>query len=771
MARGTPVPSPRIGVGTPVPSLRLQAGPSNLIAPLGSLSLMAGPLVAPNPLVGPVLTLSGPSLPAVEVPVPAAQALPGPTTPREDLTRLEGALQEGDAALPEFFDKTKAQKDGRADIDDESRGASQAGPRETEATNAGDVRQEYGEFLKQLGFREYSSQIGAILKKGTLAKTQKEVLTFNQNRYEVVDSARDLTADVMSGLAEQGFSPEAMERGAELAARLLALQPLDPPASLPPEIAKAGQEKIIAWLSAATVQRVSQQLPSVVSDVVVSMTSPVDLKKYLADYGDSRPDTPETKAFLARVVRAKSQVERMLLTMYTDGELGQTRFAGRALAASLVRHARREGHPELEDLLEKKVKARGLHLENFVGDTLILKDAARPGETLRWKLETGDILGERSLGREAAEITFAVRPSWRQWLSAARQGLTGSFFALWANPKERPKLESGGGWRNRLALTRSFFKKWAAGLGVMRRGYSHVGMASVEEADGVKMLWALDNYPNSGEGGIRKMGVLEQFALNGPYMRFGYARLDAGRTWEAFQKRASQGHNAVAYESDGGSWKSFLSADEHSKLKSIPRSQAQKLVDELNARAAAVMESMMTTLGVAFAYGFSNELWKAYCSATLVLAHRIGGGFEIQASEDRWHPIVMLMKKLGLGDAKNQETGGRIIWPGSFFVDPKVGKHETATHPAFNEVGRLPDPYAMPAYVELDRDVTRRLAALLQHSDEGSIDPDEETVFQAVSTRLDARVEKTRRSKSGGRRSGGEPSTGYSAGLEALLEE
>ncbi len=104
---------------------------------------------------------------------------------------------------------------------------------------------------------------------------------------------------------------------------------------------------------------------------------------------------------------------------------------------------------------------------------------------------------------------------------------------------------------------------------------------------------------------------------------------------------------------------------------------------------------------------------------------------------------------------------------GTFVADPKIERHVNVRFPAFTEVGRLPDATTMPAYVELDRGLTRKLATLLSLSDEGSIEPDPDVISAAVRAHLDSRAQK-RRSKSG-LRSGASQNSGYSAGLDALL--
>lgn len=632
------------------------------------------------------------------------------------------------------------------------------------------VAAEYDQFLRKLGFRDYPAMIEANLQTPGLSELQRNVLHLNQRRYRVFNAARGLAAEMMSGLAEQGYSESAMETAAELGARLLALQPLSPPSALPVDVAKKDRNGVVEWLGAVTTQKMNQQLLQLVSDALKTAYAPGDLDRNIEAVHAGGEAREQARDFLARAGRIGGYSRQLLTTAYTDGEIGQTRYAGRAFAASLARFSRRENRPEVEALLKKKAAERGLRIENFVGDTLSVHDASAPGEAQRLRVETGDFLGERSGGLEAAQITFAVRPPPRLWFKAWRRGLLGGFAALLVNPKLPPKDAASRSLGQRLRFGVWKIRTWLAERAAMRKGFSHVGMAFVEAADGVAMAWALDNYPNAGEGGVRKIGITEQFAQNGPYLRLGSARFDAQRLWRAFQDQAARfGYRTSAYKAEDGAWPSLISREDFDRLTRIPSGEAPRLAEELTQNAASVIEQMMTRLGVGFAYGFSNELWRAYCSATLVLAYRLGGQFEIQSRFDHWHPLVVVMKRLGIGDAKNQKTQDRIIWPGSLFIDPKIASLKVVNYPPFAGVGRVADPFSLPGYVEMDPVLTAKVASLMHGVAPGSLTMDPDAIAQAIRTHLDNRSSKNR-SKSG-IRSGANASSGYSAGLEELLGE
>ncbi|MBI5211645.1 MAG: hypothetical protein HY927_16875 [Elusimicrobia bacterium] len=718
-------------------------------------------LLLPSP--APIGTPAAASLPVPAAPDTPAAALPasqaaadlaqggqvGAGASRSPLAgdglRLAATAERLEAALPGLFDGSRP--DGETDP----------------------VRADYARFLGEVGFRDYPAIINANLRRSGLTDTQRKVLEFNARRYRSITAARDLAALVMAGLAEQGYAPEALGTATELAARLLTLQPLDPPSSLPPEVARRDKDGIREWLVAVTVQRLSGQLVQVVSDAAKASIPPALLKAGTDALGRGEMDAPAAREVAARVGVIKDLVEQLLITAYTDAETGQTRYAGRAMAASLVRFSRANGRPEVEDDLRRMTEERGAFLENFIGDTLVLPDRSSSMGFKRIKVRTGDFLGERSGGREAAEITFGVRPPRSLWWKAFRQKLLGHPLGLWANPTSGLDLKPGQPVRNRLKQLLHAFKGWLAGRRFLLNGYSHVGMASLEESDGVVMAWALDNYPNAGEGGIRKIGIAEQFAQHGPFLKLGVSRLDADKVWDSFHAQAAaRGYMPEVYKSGADPWPSLLSREEYDRLLGIPRSESGLLLAELSRRAAGAIEAMMARLGVGFAYGFVNEVWRAYCSSTMMLGLRMGGQFEVQDAFDHWHPLVRLMKRLGLPGAKDQKTDGRIIWPGSLFIDPKVARHEAADYPAYREAGRVSDPYTMPAYVEMDPSLTRDLLALARLSGR-DIAPDKDIITAAILLHLDDRARKSR--AKAGYASGAATPTGYSAGLDRLLRE
>ena len=205
------------------------------------------------------------------------------------------------------------------------------------------------------------------------------------------------------------------------------------------------------------------------------------------------------------------------------------------------------------------------------------------------------------------------------------------------------------------------------------------------------LAWALDNYPNAGEGGIRKIGITESSPSTGRSSSSG-GPPDAEKVWDAFHTQAAKtGYRDDVYKSGNDPRPSLITPEDHKALLAIPRSDAARLLAELSRRAAGAIEELMTRLASGFAYGFVNEIWRAYW-----FDHdaRLSHGRPVRDPGRRDHsPPGPLMKKLGLPGAKDQNTDGRIIWPGSIFIDPKVASHQVADYTDYREVGKVTNPH------------------------------------------------------------------------------
>lgn len=580
------------------------------------------------------------------------------------------------------------------------------------------ARRDYLEFLGRLGFEPSVARFDEALAQEGLTESRRGVLLEGRSRARPADAAVELAAGIMGGLAERGWAEDALRGAADLAAELLALRPLAPPEALPAALRREPEHEVLSWLAGRTAERIGRQLGP--------------LARAAARLGAAGAEGP---------------LRDILVAMYSDPEIGGNRLAGRALAASLLRHARRHGRPELEEALERAVLRRGLRLSDFVGDRVELRD--RRGADRRLSLKDGDILGIRRRSRDASEITAGARPPRALSGKAARERLLGPVPAIWIDPEEAaPRQVAGQPARNLLRRLWHGLRRWLGSRSVFLRGYSHVGMVSLKEADGVALAWVLHTSVDSGNGGIRKEGVIGEFVKPGSDVRLGFARLDAEATRRDFLRQAREaGFSETPARADDGAWASGIGREGYEALRLLAETDAEAFLKELNRRALEQVGRLLLS-GTAYDFGWLNRLWAAHCSSLMVLAYKLGAQFELQWRPDRWHGAALLLKRLGWANARDLRTDLRIVWPGSLFVDPKVGRHEYM---------ELPVQAPSPEWADSAR------------WDEDASPAGRKDVLEALRRHLPARRDKI--TGASGWRSGVNPATGYFAALERLFLE
>src|SRR5438105_4025119 len=142
-----------------------------------------------------------------------------------------------------------------------------------------------------------------------------------------------------------------------------------------------------------------------------------------------------------------------------------------------------------------------------------------------------------------------------------RQGLLGNPIGIWMKPAgNKPAQLPGQPLRNAARRWMHALRSKLAFQPWLLSGYGHVALASVQEADGVKMTWVWESEVDSGQGGVRKVGLADEFLKRGDHARFGSATWDAGRTWSEFQRQArGRGYQERAHEAKGGALPSGIS--------------------------------------------------------------------------------------------------------------------------------------------------------------------------------------------------------------------
>lgn len=540
-----------------------------------------------------------------------------------------------------------------------------------------EIAARYDLFLRNLGFEDWSARADEALKSNRdLTAFQREVLKFNRARYSVINDARALAVQMIEAIDNNSGNRELRERVAKFAARMLNLRPIQGPRRLDPAIENMpkGDEKDEAkfkWLSSHIAETMRGHIEAVTADIVWTLAGPKKAREGIAKILESRELTPEGQALKAQIQSIQAIAARIVKYVYLE-EMGQTRFAGRALAASLLKYSKEKRSKALWTDYEQNVRSLGLDVRNFVGNELHIQD--EKGKSHKIVIEDGDSLLERSKGREAAEITFGVWPgNAAGMMLALSQGLLGAPWDLKVAEMKNENPKKLSHWIKGELNEMNFFQN----------GFSHVGIARVYEdpETGISMAWARDSYPNAENGGIRLVGILEQFAMHGPYMRFGMARLDPFKMWDLAQKQRSEfGFRESILKSypmeknEEDLWRPDMKADaielktrltpaEFEALHSVSRKDAKRWWSDILERVQAEIDRMMVEEGMGFAYGFRNGYPTVYCSQMVWLAFFRVAGIDIQAVPDKWNPMVHLNARMNPKSVEGMDLKARIIGP------------------------------------------------------------------------------------------------------------
>jgi len=572
-------------------------------------------------------------------------------------------------------------------------------------------RQKVGHFLERLGFRNYSAGAASRLENPDLTDGQRKVFALSRERYRVFDAAREIAGTVMESLERQGYSDEAWAQASDLVATLTELRPMEPPSRLPLPVQKGSLREKREWLSELTARRIAYQTERVTADIVAAV--------YSEKEWNARRNSPileRRRALRDEVRKIRNNVESALVSLYTDVENGGGRFVGRALAAAMVRRARLDDRHEREIVLATALEARGFHLTDMVGDSFTLKD--RRGRSHDFTLKTGDVVGTRGRSRRSSEIAYGARPHWSRWWRGWREGIFGNLVGVFLKPLEKhaiqiPEQTVRNWFRKKLHRLRKDVANWP----IFLKSYSHVGIADVREADGIRMAWVWENEIDSGDGGIRIVSFWDQFLIKDYHARFGYSRLDPEKTLTAFKAQAEQGFQKYPAGASDGSWRSAMTPAEHARWAAAPDEEAEAFTESLHRRAVTTIEGLMMAFGLGYGWGMANTIFATVCSSTIFLGYKLGAQFEIQTNPDMWHPLTVFFAKLGLPQAASQNLAARVYWPASFFVDNKVGEHFKVDLPG-RDGGKIADDWqTVPDTQESDTQRMHQTRSLLAGDD------------------------------------------------------
>jgi hypothetical protein len=291
-------------------------------------------------------------------------------------------------------------------------------------------------------------------------------------------------------------------------------------------------------------------------------------------------------------------------------------------------------------------------------------------------------------------------------LDAIRLRLRGHWISLVLEPGDTANTESPS------TLTR--IRRVLGSTPFATRGYSHVGMANVlkDPATGISTIWALDNYPHDNGkagGGIRVVGVAEQFAQPGPFVRLGVKNFDPKAVlrqaqrqkykeniWETYDVRpegfGEDRRPLPNAEKTNSAWKTMVTKKEFEKIRKIPARNAKSWFENTMRKVTDHLSGdMLTRQGIGFPDSYCNIMGWAFCSQTVHMAIAQATGMEIQPVPDRWDILVRVLDlfhssataPLGVSDPRT-----RTIAPGGLVWGTPEGRFTQVTYPNMDPLDR-----------------------------------------------------------------------------------
>ncbi|MBN8554586.1 MAG: hypothetical protein J0L93_04000 [Deltaproteobacteria bacterium] len=536
-----------------------------------------------------------------------------------------------------------------------------------QSRNPEEVRAEYDQFLRRLGYEDYSAQIRGLLDSGKVtSEKQRKSLEYNQKRYEIINHSRELAVRLMIAL-EKIKDPKKRDlfigRALELTARCIDLQPGNPEKEIPTEIknlpAKQREAALKEHISHFIASKILQQTTEVTSNFIETLNGASSVESLAETLAKNQSWNPELETTAKEFWEIHKLVQEVVSFMWLDSTMGQTSFLGRALALSLRRYEFFHKDSKITLPLQKKLELRDLDLGNFVGTTLSIPDEF--GRRQLFNVRTGDRVFERTRELEAAQITNGAIPHWGRVWFAAQRGLIGTFSAMFWPSGEMAAAKLSPGQMLRLKASSTHYGSY---------GVSHIGTAWVPEdpETGIKTTWALDIYP----GGIRQVGIMDAFALPGIFMKIAFARDNPEKLWDLahaqIEARKDHFSGRFAYEKDGywevlwnsdvkllqdgGSsllvkWPVMISREEFVKLHSIPRERAKEWYSQVMTRLTDhIRHFYLTQNGTEFSYGFSDKAGELYCASTYCVGMMQSSGVDPQLKKDQYNPVILTLAKV-----------------------------------------------------------------------------------------------------------------------------
>lgn len=457
-----------------------------------------------------------------------------------------------------------------------------------------DREKDIRDFLaNEMGFDYYVDKAKARLESGDYKNELNRItLEGNVRRYTMVDDARELAAHIVSRAIPNLKDAEFRERYAHFVADMLNIKPEAAVKEVPmvvrshPDLIKRA-ESIEKYFEKAERFRGRMQLERLVSDYLYTFYGEKYLNDHLSPESETKQRSAKQRANYERNKTAiNADIAKMtnlfgdyLFRVHLDPHIGDTQWAGRAVAVATARHARLNGDPDLEKICAKEVRRRGQHWKNFTSDTLKMRDSAGKLQSIR--VATGDYAYGRGTAAESAVITSAAVP--KDLKAAKKERLTGNI-AGFIIPVSEKAMTDGLSPIERLRYT-------VSSIDTGNPGFSHVGTFDVRRAKdkrlkGLASTWVRDNYPHANDAeqlaGVRISGV-ENFGNENHYGFLGVARLDMDKlhqfamayaeslkdkewndlAWRAYKPKVDENGKVIPdAEPERGDWKIIPTKDE-----------------------------------------------------------------------------------------------------------------------------------------------------------------------------------------------------------------
>lgn len=522
---------------------------------------------------------------------------------------------------------------------------------------------DYRNFLIRLGFKDYCLEMQKSLNTPDLTDVSKRVLEYNINHYQIINAAREVAAYTFSFSKTQFFSEENQNKLMALSSFLL----------LPTK--NISTEAIEEY---ATAKKISTEDSF---DFLQKNKIAQEKRLIMATINAVTGENDSTT-----LTQLDSYLSRYLELKYTDDNLKQTNYLGRAMVASLVRFARLNHIDSIESALRLKLQRHKVFLNNYITETLTIIDNKKQAQTLT--LHAGDFANEYSKGSEAYYISIGTTPTgFKNRLKASTNHLLGNAFkiAIYPTPDTEKVILDKVAQKKPLSAMEKIQYSLIQNKPTIP-GYSHAGLVDLKEdaESGIKMSWIWDSYPNDDLGGIRFIGA-EGFVFPGEFQKIGFVHYSPKKflsyykaqvksrgylkdVWLSYGSKIEDNLISIDDSQDKYAWPANITENEVLNFATTEDSQAEAwFKNEIAPRVTGMMEKYFTgTEAIAFADGFNNVRGAAYCSEAVVLAYLQGADIDPEVQKDKLSLIVHIGHALKLSELEDIDLTQRVVSPAGF---------------------------------------------------------------------------------------------------------